>query len=106
MQLGNPIDHASIPPMSDERFGWKDSKGIATAILRDRGARRRLIARLLIIPLLMMAGGLWLFDDVLSSNRWWFAVWWAICAMATLLVMMFALYDGLAVMREERKKLR
>ncbi len=92
--------------MSGDQFGWKDSKGIATAILRDRVARRRLIARMLLVPWLMMAAGLGLIDDVLSAHLWWFFIWWAICAMATLLVMMFALYDALAVMREEREKHR
>ena len=90
--------------MAANQSGWKDSKGIATAILRDRTARRKFIARLLLVPLAMMAAGLWLFDDLLATHIWAFLGWWGICAMTTLLVLMFALYDALAVMREERQK--
>jgi hypothetical protein len=95
-----------IPAMFGDQFGWNDSKGIARAILRDRGSRRRLIARLLLIALIMMGAGLWLLEDILSTHVWWFLIWWGSCAVTTLLVMMFALYDGLAVMREEREKHR
>ena len=33
---------------------------------------------------------------------WMFLLWWGGCAMVTCLVLMFALYDALAVIREER----
>ena len=92
--------------MAGGKFGWKDSKGIARAILRDRKARRKVIARMLLAALLMMAAGLWLVDGMLASSPWGFLLWWGGCAVITGLVMLFALYDALAVMREERESQR
>ena len=65
------------------RFGWKDSKGVARAILRDRKARRKVIARMLLAALLMMAAGLWLVDGMLATSPWVFLLWWAACAVRT-----------------------
>ena len=39
-----------------------------------------------------------------GENPWWFLFWWGGCTLATLVVMLFALYDALAVVREERGK--
>ena len=85
---------------------WNDSKLIARAILRDRAARRRVIGRLLLFVLLLMAAGLWLVDEWLKESLWLFLVWWAGVALLTMVVMLFALYDALAVIREEREKHR
>lgn len=90
--------------MSSGRIGWRDGITIARAILHDRAARRRLMGRLLLAALLMLAAGLWLVDGWLAGNLWLFLGWWACCAGLTLLVMLFALYDALAVIREEREK--
>lgn len=86
--------------------GWDGSKLLARAILRDRVARRKVIGRLLVVALVMMASGLWMIDGWLVGNPWGFLLWWAACALITCLVMMFALYDVLAVIREEREKSR
>jgi hypothetical protein len=92
--------------MADGKDGWTDSKLIARAILHDRAARRKLIGRILLTALLLMAAGLWLVDGFLAKNPWWFVLWWGGCAFLTCVVMLFALYDALAVIREERDKNR
>lgn len=90
--------------MAGGKDGWDDSKLIARAILHDREARRKFIARLLAVDLAVMAAGLWLVDGWLSENLWCFVIWWAACGLLTLLMMLFALYDALAVIREERDR--
>ncbi len=86
--------------------GWGDSKLIARAILHDRAARRKVLGRMLGLVLTLMAAGLWMIDGWLAENPWWFLLWWGGCALITCLVMLFALYDVLAVIREEREKQR
>lgn len=86
--------------------GWSICTGLAREILRDRAQRRSLMAKMLFIALGIMAVGLWLIDHWLAANLWRFLLWWAACAGLTSLTMLFALYDFLAVLREERAKLR
>ena len=92
--------------MAQGKDGWNDSKLLARAILHDRPARRKVIGWMLAIALGLMAAGLWLVDDWLAGNPWWFLLWWGACALITSMVMLFALYDALAVIREEREKHR
>jgi sterol desaturase/sphingolipid hydroxylase (fatty acid hydroxylase superfamily) len=92
--------------MAAGKDGWNDSKLIARAVLHDRAARRKLIGRLLMSALLLMAAGLWLIDGWLAKNPWIFLIWWAGCGLVTCVVLLFALYDALAVIREERNKHR
>lgn len=84
--------------------GWNESKMLARAILHDRRSRRRWLAVMLAVPLGMMALGLWVIDGWLGASVWRFLAWWGVCGMATLVVMVFALYDALAVVREERDR--
>lgn len=92
--------------MAGGNDGWNDSKLIARAILHDRGARRKFISRLLMLDLAVMALGLWVVDAWLATNVWWFLLWWGGCGLLTLVVLLFAMYDVLAVVREEREKHR
>lgn len=92
--------------MAAGKTGWNDCKGIARAILRDRAERRKVIGRMLLAALLVMAAGLWLVDDWLASSAWLFLLWWGACAALTCMVLLFALYDALAVIREERGEKR
>ena len=94
------------PGMARGGFGWKDSKGLARAILRDRAARRKVMGRLLLGVLFWIAAGRWLVDGWLAESPWRFLAWWGACALMTVVVMLFALYDALAVIREERDKFR
>lgn len=79
--------------------------GIARAILRDRVARRRVLAQMLMVALGLMAIGLWVIGGWLQESVLRFALWWGACAVITVVVMLFALYDALAVVREEREKI-
>jgi len=81
---------------------WEMSKGLARGILRDRMQRRKLMARMLMVALGLMAAGLWLVDEWLMENPWRFLCWWGICAVVTGAALVFAMYDVLAVIREER----
>ena len=81
---------------------WSVCKGVAAGILRTRSERRRLMSQLLMLAMGMMAAGLWLLDHWLEANVWRFFLWWAACAAASSLTMLFALYDCVAVIREER----
>ena len=92
--------------MAGGKSGWEDDKLLARAILRDRAARRKLIGRMLLFALALMATGRWLIDGWLVRNPWWFLLWWGACAVITLVVMLFAVHDALAVIREEREKHR
>lgn len=92
--------------MPSEEPGWEDSKQLARAILHDRPSRRRWIARLLMVPVLMLVLGVWGIEDWLAGSLVRFVLWWAVCAVATGGVMLFALYDALAAIREERDKFR
>ena len=81
---------------------WSVCKGLAEGVLRTRTERRRLMSQMLMLALGMMAAGLWLFDHWLAASVWRFFLWWAACAGITSLTILFAIYDALAVIREER----
>jgi polyferredoxin len=83
---------------------WADSQRLAQGILRHRDQRRKWLGMLLLVPLMMLAGGLWLLGDWLQASALRFLLWWGGCAVFTGLLMVFALYDALAVIREERSK--
>ncbi len=83
---------------------WNVSKGLARGLLRDRAERRRILARILMAVLAIISAGLWLLDHWLAANIWRFLIWWGTCAALTCLMMLLALYDLLAVIREEREK--
>ena len=83
---------------------WSDSKGLARAILHDRAERRKWLGRMVLVPLGMLAIGLWVIDAWLWQTAWRALLWWGGCALATFVVMIFAMYDAVAVVREERSK--
>ena len=83
---------------------WNASTGLARAILHDRGERRKWLGRMVLLPLGMMAVGLWGIGDWIWASPWRVLFWWGGCAVATCVVLLFALYDALAVIREERAK--
>jgi len=92
--------------MSERKVSWiVVILGLARAILHDRAMRRRFLGQLLMLALGMMAVGLWLIGGWLAQHILWFALWWGGCALLTCFVMLFALYDALAVIREEREKI-
>ena len=84
---------------------WSANKGMARGILHDRTLRRRFIGKLLFLLLAMFAIGLWVIPGWLNEI-WRFFLWWGTCGLLAVFVMMFALYDALAVIREEREKVQ
>lgn len=83
---------------------WELSKSLAKAILYDRAERRKWLGRWLALTLAWMAVGLWVLDGPLSKNALMFLLWWGFCFFLAGALVLFALYDLLAVMREERQK--
>jgi polyferredoxin len=88
----------------DANDDWHDSKRIASGILRDRSSRRRWLGIFLIISLSMIAAGVWVLDAWLASGPLVFLLWWGACACLTLFTLLFAVYDALAAMKEEKAK--
>ena len=84
---------------------WDADKQAAKGILRDRKLRRRAMTRCLMLLLCVFAVGLWVIDGWLGENVWRFFLWWAGCGVLALFTVMFALYDAMAVIREEREKM-
>lgn len=92
--------------MNDPRpSDWQAGKGLAKSILHDRPARRRAMGRSAALLLGMFAIGLWGIDGWLQADLWRFIAWWGFCGFLAIFVMLFALYDVLRVIREERERL-
>ena len=81
---------------------WNDSNTLARAILHDRTERRKWLGRMVLLPLAMLGFGLWGINDWIWESPWRVLFWWGGCTAATCVVILFALYDALAVIREER----
>lgn len=86
------------------RGRWSDSLGLALAILHDRAARRQAMMRFVVLLLAVFAFGLWVVDDWLLASPWRFVLWWGGCGLLAVFVFLFAVYDVLAVVREERAR--
>ena len=91
--------------MKERKQGsWESSTGLARAILHDRAERRKWLMRMTLVPLGMVAAGLWVLDGWVWQSPWRVLFWWGGCALMTCAVLLFAVYDALAVIREERAK--
>ncbi|MFT3991086.1 MAG: hypothetical protein QM680_06715 [Luteolibacter sp.] len=104
--LGTPRHPLKLKPMTNNGESWDHSKSLARAILRDRTQRRKWLANALFLALGQMALGLWIVDGWLQASPLRFLIWWGICGLLTCVIMIFALYDMLAVVREEREKIQ
>ena len=83
---------------------WNDSTDLARAILYDRTERRKWLCGMSLAPLAMLVLGIWVIDAWIWDNVWRVLIWWGGCAFLTVLVILFALFDMLVVVREERAK--
>ena len=83
---------------------WAVNKGIAEAVLRDRGQRRSVLGSLAFVMLGMLALGLWGIDEWLKESILKFGLYWGACGLLCLLVLLFALFDALATLKEERER--
>ncbi|MCX8497637.1 MAG: hypothetical protein ORN51_15765 [Akkermansiaceae bacterium] len=91
--------------MDREKNGsWSASSDLARAILYDRTERRKWLFGMALVPLAMLVIGLWVIDGWLWDSVWRVVIWWGACALVTVFSLLFALYDALAVIREERSK--
>ncbi len=77
---------------------------IARAILHHRATRRKWLGCGTLVMLGFFAVGLWGVDNWLGQSLLRFCIWWIGCGALTLVIMLFALYDALAVIREERSR--
>ncbi|MBC7980079.1 MAG: hypothetical protein H7Y36_05905 [Armatimonadetes bacterium] len=89
--------------MSAGHSDWERSKELARTILRDRAMRRKWMGRWLMATMGWIAAGLWVIEGWLGDNVWRFLIWWGICAGLAVGLMALALYDAVAVAREERE---
>jgi len=87
--------------MSETPSDWESSKVIAKAALQDRNSRRKFLGRFLLFTLLWMASGLWVIDGWLGESALRFLIWWAICGALAIVLVIFALYDAVSVVKEE-----
>jgi len=78
--------------------------GLARMILHSRELRRKMLFQLVIVLLVIVGLGAWPLADWLSSNVWLFLAWWGVSMIYGLMVILLAIYDMLAVVREEREK--
>lgn len=60
------------------------------------------MVRWLSVTLAWMAVGLWVVDSWLAENVIRFALWWLFSGFLAIILIIFALYDSLAVVKEER----
>lgn len=82
---------------------WDSSKAIAKAILHDRPQRRKWMLRWMLATVGWMAVGLWMIDGWLEGSVWRFIIWWGICGVMAVILMIFSLYDSVAVVKEEKE---
>ena len=72
-------------------------------ILHTRKLRRKMLLQLLILLAVIVALGSWPLAGWLGGNIWLFTIWWGICTLYGLMVILLAVYDMLAVVQEERR---
>jgi hypothetical protein len=100
--MANEIRYAL--PM--KRSGWwQMSLAIATVTLSDRGSRRRFITGLLIFIVVYFSLGNWPLDSWLSRGLWRMLIFWGFLGLMCLFMIFMALFDALAVIGEEKRKL-
>jgi hypothetical protein len=83
---------------------WEVSKATAAGILADRALRRRALTGCALLLLGSFALGRWGIESWLNESLWRFLGYWLLCAGLAFFVLLFALYDLLASVREERQK--
>lgn len=83
---------------------WAVNKGMAEALLRDRGQRRSVLGAFAFGMLGMLALGLWGIEAWLKESILRFGLYWGACGLLCLFVLLFALFDALATLKEEREK--
>ncbi|MGB6220943.1 hypothetical protein [Haloferula sp.] len=83
---------------------WAVNKGMAEAVLRDRGHRRSVLGTFAFGMLGMLALGLWGIEEWLKESILRFGLYWGACGLLCLFVLLFALFDVLVTIKEERER--
>lgn len=78
--------------------------GVAREILNTRELRRKILLRLVIGLLALVILGASLLAGFLASEPWLFMLWWFFVFFLTLVVILFALYEILMTLKEEKEK--
>ena len=99
--MANGIRYSSL--MKDSGW-WQMSLAIAAVTLADRQKRRKFINGLLIFIVAYCALGTWPLDSWLSQGPWRMLFFWGFLGVLCLLLILFAVFDALAVIGEERRK--
>ena len=79
-------------------------KMVAQAVLNDRRMRRKVLGGFATTMLVMFAVGLWGIDEWLEKSALRFGIYWLLCGGLTIFVMIFAIFDALKVIKEERER--
>lgn len=74
-------------------------------ILHTRKIRRKVLFQLVLVLLVLVCLGAWPLSNWLGSNVWLFLIWWGASMLYGLMVILLAIYDMLAVVKEERDKM-
>lgn len=93
-------------PMSQSSSWLQMVLTLSRAILLDRETRRKWLGGMAFAMLGLFAVGLWGIPGWLDESRLRFLCWWLGVTAWTLAVLLFAFYDALAVIREERDKMK
>ena len=93
--------------MSGKKASWvMVCMGLARMILHSREMRRKMLFQLLIVLLVAVVLGTWPLANWLSGSVWLFLIWWGFCMLYGVMVVLLAIYDMMAVVKEEREKMR
>ncbi len=74
-------------------------------ILQTREMRRKVLFQLVLVLLVLVCLGAWPLANWLDDNVWLFLTWWVASTIYGLMVILLAIYDMLAVVKEEREKM-
>jgi apolipoprotein N-acyltransferase len=88
--------------MSQSRSMLKQIVAISRGILANREERRRFMGRFTLFLLGYFALGLWVLDGWLGQSLLRMLLYWFVCTLLALMLILFALYDVLRTVREER----
>lgn len=91
--------------MSGKKASWAAvCAGLARMILHSREMRRKMLFQLVIVLVVVVALGAWPLANWLGGSVWLFLLWWGVSMFYGLMIVLLAIYDMAAVVKEEREK--
>lgn len=92
--------------MASKKASWAMvCAGFARMILHSREMRRKMLFQLVVVLLIIVCLGAWPLANWLASSVWLFLIWWGGSMIYGLMVILLAIYDMMAVIKEEREKM-